>query len=73
VAGILSLLPQRGRADGANCQVVRFLGVGGVVGQSVIEWFSDKENIRELDGLLKHLKIQKVGSYDFTLKPQVFH
>ncbi len=35
-------------------------GVGAVVGQSVMEWFTDKENALELDGLLKHLKIQDV-------------
>jgi DNA ligase (NAD+) len=35
-------------------------GVGGVVGQSVVDWFGDKENARELDGLLKHLKIEEV-------------
>lgn len=36
-------------------------GVGGVVAQSVVDWFGDRENSRELDGLLQYLKIQKVG------------
>lgn len=36
-------------------------GVGGVVARSVVDWFGDKENSRELDGLLQYLKIQKVG------------
>ncbi len=36
-------------------------GVGGVVAQSIVDWFGDRENSRELDGLLQYLKIQKVG------------
>lgn len=35
-------------------------GVGAVVGESVVQWFADKENARELDGLMKHLKIEGV-------------
>lgn len=36
-------------------------GVGGVVAQSIVDWFSDTENSRELDELMPYLKIQKVG------------
>ncbi len=36
-------------------------GVGGVVAQSIIDWFADAENAREIDGLLEYLRIQKVG------------
>lgn len=35
-------------------------GIGEVVGQSVVDWFSDKENILELVGLLKYLQIEEV-------------
>lgn len=48
-------------------------GVGDVVGQSVVDWFADKENAREVDDLLTHLKIQKVaGTTKNTLSGKTF-
>ncbi len=48
-------------------------GVGGVVAQSVVDWFADKENSLELDGLLKYLRIQKVaGTILNTLSGKTF-
>ncbi len=35
-------------------------GVGPIVAQSIIDWFADEANALELEGLLPHLKIQKV-------------
>jgi DNA ligase (NAD+) len=35
-------------------------GVGDVVGQSVFEWFSDKENNKLVDRLLKQVKIESI-------------
>jgi DNA ligase (NAD+) len=34
-------------------------GVGPIVAQSVFSWFRDEDNVRALDELLKHIKIQK--------------
>lgn len=48
-------------------------GVGGVVAQSIIDWFADKENAMEVDGLLPYLKIQKVaGTIENTLSGKIF-
>lgn len=48
-------------------------GVGGVVAQSIIDWFADKENAREVDELLRYLKIQKVeGRIQNTLSGKIF-
>ncbi len=48
-------------------------GVGGVVAQSVVDWFGDKENSRELDELLQYLRIQKVeGKIQNTLSGKTF-
>jgi DNA ligase (NAD+) len=48
-------------------------GVGGVVAQSIIDWFVDAENAREVDGLLQYLKIQKVGGkVENTLSGKTF-
>lgn len=48
-------------------------GVGGVVAQSIIDWFMDKENAREIDGLLEYLRIQKVsGTIKNTLSGKTF-
>lgn len=35
-------------------------GVGQVVAKSVVDWFSNEENILELEGLLRYLKIEEV-------------
>ena len=37
-------------------------GVGDVVGQSVYDWFSDKENSKLADRLLKQVEIESVKS-----------
>jgi DNA ligase (NAD+) len=37
-------------------------GVGPIVAQSIVDWFKDKENIKILEKLLRHIKIQKVSS-----------
>lgn len=48
-------------------------GVGSIVAHSIINWFSDKENSRELDALLPHLRIKKVeGKIKNTLSGKVF-
>lgn len=48
-------------------------GVGDVVAQSVVDWFVDAENARELDGLLSYVKIQKVaGTTKNTLAGKTF-
>lgn len=48
-------------------------GVGDVVAQSVVDWFTDRENVRELDGLLSYIKIQKVaGTIKNTLAGKTF-
>lgn len=48
-------------------------GVGDVVAQSVVSWFADKENARELDGLLEFVKIEKAtGSIKNTLFGKTF-
>lgn len=48
-------------------------GVGGIVAQSVIDWFADKENVNELDGLLRYVKIEKVaGTIKNTLAGKIF-
>ncbi len=48
-------------------------GVGGVVAQSIIDWFDNKENAREVDGLLEYLKIEKVsGTIKNTLSGKTF-
>lgn len=48
-------------------------GVGSVVAQSVIDWFADKENSRELDGLLEYLKIARAaGKIQNTLSGKTF-
>lgn len=48
-------------------------GVGGVVAQSIIDWFADGENAREVDGLLEYLRIQKVsGTIKNTLSGKTF-
>ncbi len=48
-------------------------GVGGVVAQSIIDWFSDAENAREVDGLLEYIRIQKVsGTIKNTLSGKTF-
>lgn len=36
-------------------------GVGGIMAQSIREWFSDKENKKILNRLLKHVKIRSSG------------
>ncbi len=33
-------------------------GVGGIVAESLVEWFKDKDNQRNLDALLKYLSVQ---------------
>jgi DNA ligase (NAD+) len=51
----------------------RIEGVGGIVAQSVVDWFSDPANIREIDRLLEYLKIQKVeGRVENTLSGKIF-
>ncbi len=48
-------------------------GVGTVVAESIVNWFADKENVREIDGLLPYLKIQKVtGKIENTLSGKTF-
>lgn len=48
-------------------------GVGDVVAKSVVDWFSDKENLRELDGLLEYIKIEKFsGITKNTLSGKTF-
>lgn len=48
-------------------------GVGAVVAQSIVDWFADKENAREIDALLEYLKIEKVsGAIQNTLSGKTF-
>jgi DNA ligase (NAD+) len=48
-------------------------GVGPIVAQSIVDWFSDTENNRELDELLPYLKIEKVsGAIQNTLSGKIF-
>ncbi len=48
-------------------------GVGLVVAESIIDWFSDKENIIEIEELLKYLKIQKAeGKIKSSLTGKTF-
>jgi DNA ligase (NAD+) len=50
-------------------------GVGGVVAESLVQWFSDKKNTAMLDRLLEHLTIskpEKVSASDLKLAGKTF-
>lgn len=48
------------KAEIAELQQIN--GVGDIVGKSVYDWFSDKENNKLVDRLLKHVKIESIKS-----------
>lgn len=48
------------KADVLKLQQIK--GVGDIVGKSVFDWFSDKENSKLVDRLLKQVKIESVKS-----------
>lgn len=39
-------------------------GIGPIVAQSIVDWFKDKENIKILNKLLKHIKIIPTSSFE---------
>jgi DNA ligase (NAD+) len=41
--------------------ISRIKGIGDIVGDSVVNWFADKENTAMLKRLLKHLKVQRTA------------
>jgi DNA ligase (NAD+) len=42
-------------------EIANIKGIGEVVGDSVVDWFGDKENKAMLNRLLKHLKVQQTA------------
>ena len=42
-------------------EISQVKGIGEVVGGSVVDWFTDKQNVQMLDRLLKHVKVQKAA------------
>lgn len=54
------------KADIEELQKIK--GVGDIVGESVYEWFSNKENSKLVDRLLKHVKIEPMASLNLAVE-----
>ncbi|MFA6552558.1 MAG: NAD-dependent DNA ligase LigA [Candidatus Paceibacterota bacterium] len=50
-------------------ELEKIQGVGPIVGEAVVSWFSDKENKKVLNAILKQIKIEKVKDVDISKLP----